>query len=92
MDMKETQALIAEECDSIKELLLEKNRNYGNAALEPMRVFSKANAEEQILVRCDDKLNRIKSGNTGGDEDTIKDLIGYLILLRVCRKMNKPKA
>lgn len=81
------QGLIAEECDSLKELLLEKNRAYGNSALDPVRVFSKASAEEQILVRLDDKLSRLKRGSAAG-EDVIQDLMGYLVLLRIARKLN----
>jgi len=80
-----TESLIAEICNDIRDLLLTKNRAYGNSALNPIRVFSKADAKEQILVRIDDKLNRIKQG-TGildNDEDVIQDLIGYLILLKV---------
>jgi hypothetical protein len=81
------QGLIAEECDSLKELLLEKNKAYGNSALDPVRVFSKASAEEQILVRLDDKLSRLKRGSAAG-EDVIQDLLGYLVLLRIARKLN----
>jgi hypothetical protein len=78
------QKLIAEECDSIKELLLQKNKDYGNSALEPLRIFSKANAIEQIYVRIDDKLSRIANqGVKNFVEDTVKDLAGYLILLLV---------
>ena len=64
---------------------------YGNSALDPIRIFSKANAQEQILVRIDDKLNRIKQGNDilKEDEDVIQDLIGYLILLKVWKKLNE---
>ena len=32
------------------------------SALKPCRVFSKASAVEQLLVRIDDKLNRIMQG------------------------------
>lgn len=80
-----TESLIAEICNDIRDLLLTKNRAYGNSALNPIRVFSKADAKEQILVRIDDKLNRIKQGNDilDNDEDVIQDLIGYLILLKV---------
>ena len=47
--------------------------------------FSKASAVEQILVRIDDKLNRIKKGAglVANDEDVIQDLIGYLVLLKI---------
>ena len=85
-----TESLIAEICNDIRDLLLTKNRAYGNSALNPIRVFSKADAKEQILVRIDDKLNRIKQGNDilDKDEDVIQDLIGYLILLKVWQHGN----
>lgn len=86
----QTALLIAMTCDDVKDLLLKKNQAYGNAALEPLRIFSKASTEEQLLVRIDDKLNRIKQGKNRleDDEDVIQDLIGYLILLKVWKKRN----
>ena len=89
--MTETQQQIAAICDDIKELLLYKNKQYGDSALNPSRIFSKASAVEQILVRIDDKLNRIKKGAglVGEDEDVIQDLIGYLILLKIGLKHQK---
>lgn len=77
-------------CDEVKDLLLEKNRKYGDSALNPTRIFSNANAVEQILVRIDDKLNRIKQGAglLANDEDVIMDLIGYLVLLKIALKRN----
>jgi len=81
---KDTQDQIAEVCDSIKQLLLEKNAKYGDSALYPQRVFSKADAVEQIKVRIDDKLSRIATtGFSAIDEDTLQDLIGYLVLLKI---------
>ena len=80
--------LICEECDSVKNLLLEKQKAYGDSAFDPLRIFSKAGSEEQILVRLDDKLSRIARGKeTSIQEDTVQDLIGYLILLKVCRRL-----
>lgn len=81
-------ALISDMCDSVKSLLLEKNAKYGNSALEPTRIFSKANTVEQLLVRIDDKLNRIQKGAglLANDEDVVMDLIGYLVLLKVAFK------
>ena len=81
-----TQTLIATTCDEIKEMLLAKNRKYGNSALEPVRIFSKASAAEQILVRLDDKLSRLRSQQADEDEDVISDLIGYLILLKISQR------
>lgn len=84
---EQVQGLIAAECDRIKEMLLGKNRAYGNSALEPMRVFSKAPADEQIRVRLDDKLSRLARGSGIETEDVEADIIGYLVLMRVHRRM-----
>lgn len=73
------------ELDNLKELLLQKNAAYGNAALDPVRVFSKANPAAGLRVRIDDKLSRLARGKAAG-EDTILDLIGYLILLRMAER------
>lgn len=91
MGMTQVQELIAEECDAVKALLLAKNREYGNSALEPINVFTGVNAAEQIKVRIDDKLKRIQTTRSLSEvnvhEDTEQDLIGYLVLLRVARKL-----
>lgn len=77
-------------CDQIKELLIEKNSKYGDSALNPARIFSKSDSTEQILVRIDDKLNRIQKGAglLANDEDVINDLIGYLVLLKISLTRN----
>lgn len=80
-----TADLIAEECDAIKAMLLEKNAAYGDSAVRPVRIMSKASPVEQILVRIDDKLSRIARGSAAG-EDVVLDLIGYLVLLRVAQR------
>lgn len=76
---------IADVMDRIKALLIEKNLAYGDSATDPIRLFSGASAEEQILVRIDDKLSRIARGHEFQGEDTITDLVGYLVLLLVVR-------
>jgi len=85
MDGKVTQSQcdIAAVCDQIKELLLEKNRKYGDSALNPVRIFSQASPLEQLRVRLDDKLSRIRNAQDDEDEDVINDTIGYLVLLKV---------
>ena len=87
-EFNNVQKIIEEECDAVKNLLLEKNAKYGNSAIEPKRIFSKQNSIEQIKVRIDDKLSRIQNiGLDAPDEDTLKDLIGYLILLKVAKRV-----
>ena len=91
MAMNEMELKISGVCDDIKELLIHKNRKYGNSALEPNRIFSKCSATEQLLVRIDDKLNRIMKGAglLATDEDVVNDLIGYLVLLKISMASDK---
>jgi len=93
MAMSESETKISGICDDIKELLIHKNRKYGNSALKPCRVFSKSSPVEQLLVRIDDKLNRIMQGAglLAEDEDVVNDLIGYLVLLKIGMNDEKNK-
>lgn len=84
-----SEALIREECAALAEFLVAKNKAYGDSALAPLRVFSRASAEEQILVRLDDKLSRLARGSDAG-EDVVLDLLGYLVLLRIQRRAVAP--
>lgn len=76
---------ILEACLELAEMLLDKNKAYGDSALNPVRIFSRASASEQIRVRLDDKLSRLARGFDAG-EDVIGDLLGYLVLLVVQSK------
>lgn len=77
---------VLEVTESIAAMLIEKNLKYGNSALDPKRIFSRADSTEQIKVRIDDKLSRIANQNINEDEDVIQDLIGYLVLLKISQK------
>lgn len=77
---------VLEVTESIAAMLIEKNLKYGNSALDPKRIFSRADSTEQIKVRIDDKLSRISNQNINEDEDVIQDLIGYLVLLKISQK------
>lgn len=67
-------------------MLEQKNAAYGDAALNPVRIFSKADPLEQLKVRIDDKLSRLARGSAAG-EDVIHDLLGYLVIYRI--QMNR---
>ena len=72
------------EVKAITDLLKSKNKAYGNTALNPTNIFSKLNASEAICARIDDKLARIQNkGINDQTEDTVDDLIGYLLLLKM---------
>jgi hypothetical protein len=64
----------------IANMLIEKNIAYGNSALNPIQIFAKIPPGDQIDVRIDDKLNRIKNGSSYAGDNDVLDLIGYLIL------------
>jgi len=87
-----TEDLIKEVGREVVMLLLEKNKAYGDTANEPPQIFSKLSPKEGILARIDDKLSRIKTvGLNNKTEDTMLDLIGYLILYRVQLKKDELK-
>ena len=58
---KRFEDLLDLELGRVRQMLLDKNRRYGNSALEPARIFSKSDSVEQINVRIDDKLNNVIS-------------------------------
>jgi hypothetical protein len=76
---------IIRECLDIAEMLIKKNISYGNSALDPVRIFSKAGPREQLHVRIDDKLNRLMKGTDYPGDNDIDDLIGYLVLLKIAK-------
>ena len=69
----------------VEAMLIEKNAQYGDSALNPVRIFSRADPAEQIKCRIDDKLSRIARGSALDDEDVVLDLAGYCILLLIAR-------
>ena len=85
-----TARAIVSECGAIADMLVAKNRRYGNSALEPVRLFSRADAIEQLRVRIDDKLSRILRRRDDDTEDSELDLLGYLVLLRIARRQLAP--
>ena len=44
---------------NIRDLLLYKNKKYGDSALKPIQVFASDTADVSITIRMDDKLSRI---------------------------------
>jgi len=75
--------------ENIHDLLVEKNRKYGDSALNPCRIFSKSDAVEQLRVRIDDKLNRIINRQADEDEDVEIDLIGYLLMMQIAKRRKR---
>ena len=84
MEFKKSEDKIREISDSVRDLLISKNRAYGDSALNPVAIFGSGDAIVSLTARIDDKLMRIKNKGINSDtEDTVSDLIGYLILLKI---------
>ena len=85
MTEQEFEKAVKNICNSVAEMLISKNKSYGNSALEPINCFYKGDAGTSIKVRIDDKLSRIMRGNEFQGDDTVWDLLGYLVLLLISK-------
>lgn len=68
--------------NSVSEVLIEKNRKYGNAALEPIGLFYKGDSTTSITIRIDDKISRVRNAEELRKNDMF-DLLGYGLLLGI---------
>lgn len=91
--LTDTQQKIVDTLDSMKDLLLDKNKKYGNSALEPVGVFTKhiktvPENQASICVRLDDKLGRIRNSDVLRAND-VSDIMGYCTLLLIAMGVSK---
>jgi len=86
------QELIKEKMESVTDLLLRKNRDYGSSFRKPGILSGALDSKSKLLVRIDDKLERLGNlfeKNSDGDvlnesmSDTVTDLVGYFVLLGI---------
>ena len=63
-----TQEKIKSVGQEIIDLLIEKNKSYGDSALKPANIFANGDAVENLSARIDDKLMRIKNKGFDGYE------------------------
>ena len=68
--------------DNFKEFLKEKNKRYGDSALNGEHIFCNLDANHQIRIRLDDKLSRIKCASELRKND-VCDVFGYVALLMI---------
>ena len=72
--------------DQLADLLVEKNQSYGNAALDPVSIFSNASPVERLGARIDEKLARLARGHEYPGDDTVWDLMGSLVLFYLAKQ------
>ena len=94
-------------CKQARELMDKKNRDYaGNDGKEPFANFTRVEAmgicstEQGFMVRLTDKMSRLSSILESGNnhvkdesfEDTMVDVINYIVLLSAYRQEKRLKA
>lgn len=71
----------------LEDLLIVKNRSYGNSFAEPVNIFAKGLPKDALIrIRLDDKLSRITNGTDELNEDTVQDIMGYFVLWEVLKR------
>ena len=79
-----TQQKIKDILSGMTDLLLYKNRKYGDSAINPKKIFYKGDSTNSILIRLDDKIGRVMSNTEEKPRvNDVADIIGYCTLLLV---------
>jgi len=79
-----TQEKIVEMTNAIQDLLLYKNKLYGDSAISPKKVWYKGSSVDSILIRLNDKQSRIENNpNPIPRVNDVADVIGYCVLLLI---------
>ena len=87
LSIEEIELRIRAKCAEIADVLAEKNRSYGGSALNPLNVFSQADAREGLAIRIDDKLARQQAAPGAFGEDQVLDLTAYLVLYVIAQDL-----
>lgn len=79
-----TQQKIKDILSGMTDLILYKNRKYGDSAINPKKIFYKGDSTNSILIRLDDKIGRVMSNTEEKPRvNDVADIIGYCTLLLV---------
>lgn len=79
-----TQQKIKDILSGMTNLLLYKNKKYGDSAINPKKIFYKGDSTNSILIRLDDKIGRVMSNTEEKPRvNDVADIIGYCTLLLV---------
>ena len=91
---KSNRDLILDEVNHLGETLLRKNSDYGDSVFSHPILYADVSPEAAVLVRLSDKFQRLvsllhkktSSPLCESTDDTLLDIAGYCVLLRVIRK------
>ena len=89
----ETKDQISKVLNDLNALLIAKNTNYGNSAMQEPSLLPGLTPRQGILVRLSDKIARLQTLAGGAPDkvgevfdDTLLDLAGYVVLYFACEK------
>lgn len=89
MTLEETNILIEQKFEELKQIAIAKNTAYNASLYNPDGLFQ-LDVVDGLKARINDKLNRIKRvGLNDETEDTLKDLIIYLVHLDIMNELEK---
>jgi len=87
IDLNTTQKSIRRLYQGMINFLYEKNKRYGDTALNPSNDLSNAEPVTKLLVRAEDKLSRIRIAAKIGimRKNDYVDLMGYLSFIMIAK-------
>ena len=70
---------ITEKCAEVRDILIERNKQYGDSFKSPVNIFSKLSAIDTMCAVTDIKLTRLHKGvDAANQRDTVIDTIGSI--------------
>lgn len=76
----------------IKYFLVGKNTSYGSSIFKNKNYFSDIiDNSQKVLIRVDDKINRIIYGSSFSGDNDYLDIIGYLIIYLILEDLDENK-
>lgn len=86
----DTSAKIEQVLDCMKNLLLYKNRKYGDSILNGKKIFFSGTSMDRITLHLDEKMSRIMNNpDPEIRKNDIMDLVGYLTFLLIALETTK---
>lgn len=90
-DIEIQNEFIEKVCKSMRDMLVKKNISYGGNVFEPLQIKEGHTNLDMIDIRISDKLNRLIKGEEYEQEDTLRDLAGYILLREAVRLYNEKR-
>jgi hypothetical protein len=81
--------IIKEVCNTLAKQVIKKNVSYGGSIFRENPLMRGKSPSDTIKTEIGHKLNRLVFGNNDYEENDLIDLLGYIILLEVEKKLQE---